>query len=165
LLLSTIWLLMTPESEAKKPVEPVAYADLHVTAPDGAVDVVLTGGPPAVGRTLGADPNVHVDEITTVLTPHLAKGAGAVAELTGYRLSRVNDPGDTIVTYVLLLETAPGSRDVKALWWENHQEVPTRLYTGDGKLGDKKGGAHSLALTVTDAEGTQLVVEGVVRLP
>ncbi len=166
-MLSTVALvaLLTNESEAKKSVEPVAYADLHVTAADGAVDVVLTGGPSAQGRVLGPDANVHVDEITTMLAPQLPKGTGAVAELTGYRLSQVNDPGDTVVTYVLLLETTPGARAVKALWWENHREVPTRLYVGEGTLGDAHGGARSLVLNVADAEGTKLTVEGVVRLP
>lgn len=156
---------LSTESEAKKTVEPVVYADLHVTAADGAVDVVLTGGAPAQGRALGPDVNVHVDAVTTMLAPQLAKGIGSVAELTGYRLSRLNDPGDTVVTYVLLLETTPGASAVKAVWWENHREVPTRLYAGEGTLGDVHGGARSLALTVADAEGTKLTVEGVVRLP
>ena len=156
--------VMSTEAEAKKTVEPVSYADLHVTAVDGAVDVVLTGGEPAQGRALGPDVNAHVDEITTMLTPSLVKGVGAVVELTGYRLSKVNDPGDTVVTYVLLLETTPGSTAVKAVWWENHREVPTRLYSGDGTLGEAHGGARSVVLHVVDAEGTALTVEGVIRV-
>lgn len=157
--------LLSTESEAKKTVEPVSFAALHVTAEDGAVDVVLTGGPAAQGRALGPDANAHVDEISTLLTPKLEKGTGAVVELTGYRLSRVNDPGDTVVTYVLLLETTPGTLGVKALWWENHQEVPTRLYVGDGTLGAVAGGARTVVLHVADPEGARLTVEGVVRIP
>lgn len=155
-------LLMSVPATAKAPR---SLADIHVTADDGEVSVVLAGGPFREHRTLGADPSVHLDPLSTMLEPHLAKGAGRVVELTGYRLSSHHDPGDTIVTYVLLLEVPPsGTGAVQAIWWEDHREVPTRLYSGAGTLGEPHGGGQMLDLVVTGDDGVALHLDGIVRL-
>lgn len=155
---------MSSDSEAK-PADPVSFAQIHVATSDGEVSVVLSGGPAVDGRALGPDPSVHIDPISTMLVPHLAKGPGRVAQLTGYRLSSVHDPGDTVVIYVLLLEVPPsGTGAVQAIWWENHQEVPTRLYSGSGTLAEPHGGGQMLVLTVTGDDGAALALDGTVRL-
>lgn len=159
-----VGLVMSSDSEAK-PASPVSFAEIHVAASDGEVSVVLAGGPALAGKALGPDPSVHFDPISTMLEPHLAKGPGRVAQLTGYRLSSVHDPGDTVVTYALLLEVPPtGVGAVQAIWWENHQEIPTRLFTGTGRLAEAHGGGQMLVLTVTGDDGAVLTLDGTVRI-
>lgn len=161
LAIAAVCLLTSTQATAKAPR---SFADIHVTADDGEVSVVLAGGPFRDHRSLGADPSVHLEPLSTMLEPQLAKGSGRVLQLTGYRLSSVHDPGDTLVTYVLLLEVPPsGTGAVQAIWWEDHQEVPTRLYSGAGTLGEPHGGGQLLTLAVS-GDDVALHIDGTVRL-
>lgn len=156
---------MSDSALASRPHAPVAFAELSVRTSDSSVAVVLSGDGVRSGRVIGADPAAHVDPESTAWAPRAIRGEGQVAELVGYRLSQHEDPGDTVVTYALLLEaSAPGVGPVRAVWFENHMEVPTRLYAGEGRLGPAKGGAQALQLTVTDADGESLAIDGLIRL-
>lgn len=157
---------MTDPASAGRPADPpAAVAQLTASSDDGRVEVVLDGTRQR-SRSLLRDPAAHRDPITTALDPKLAKGEADVLTLTGYRLSRLNEPGDVLVTYVLVLEVPrAGAGPVHALWWENHQEVPTRLWTGEGTLEAVPNGASKLELQLTDADhGDALAVSGLVRV-
>lgn len=151
-------------SEARKVAEPTAIAAVSLV--EKQRDVVLTGFAPLHGRTIGADVGSQRDEITTVFTPQLAKGDADVYHLTGWGLSQIDNPGDLVVEYQLLLAVpAGGSGAVSALLYENHQEVPTLLWQGEGTLGPVVGRGQALSLTLTDVDGGEpLTVTGTLRL-
>lgn len=153
--------------EAKAPsVRPSLVAEVTATADDGRVEVVLTGDRNDKKRVLARDPALHRDPVSTALTPRIGKGGESeVYELYGWRLSRMNEPGDVLVTYALLVEVPPAGGPVWALWYEDHQEVPTRLWTGEGTLTTSPRGASQLVLDLTDADGGEkLHVEGLLRV-
>lgn len=114
------------------PEQPPIVAELSSSAEHGSVAVVLTGDSPRAHRVLAIDVWSHLDPTTTMLEPRLERGDGEVWSLFGYRLSQHEDPGDTLITYGLLLDVRPaGSR---VLWWENRMEVPTSLFVGPAEL-------------------------------
>lgn len=94
----------------------------------------------------GVDPRAAAqhDEVTTELTPKVVPEKGSTTWLlTGHRLTEHDEPGDTLVTYKLLLEIdAKGG--VSGWWYEDHMEVPRSLWKVDGTL---DGRALTLALT------------------
>jgi hypothetical protein len=70
------------------------------------------------------------------------------------------------VTYALLLETpSNGEGPVKALWYEDHYEVPRSFYTGGGSLvTGTDGAANKLDLLLKDSEyGDPLKIQGMIR--
>ena len=88
--------------------------------------------------------------MTTALQPRTERASGVqTLWLTGHRLSQHETPGDTLVTYALLLEVQDDEA-VRVYWFEDHMEVPTSLWTASGTL---RGAALQLDLTeVVDAD-------------
>jgi hypothetical protein len=150
-------------AEARPPSSPIV-AEIHASAPDGAVDVVLVGA--SARGVLSRDLAHHRDPVSTRLQPRILAGDGEVLELVGYRLARHDQPGDTLVTYTLLCEVSSAA-SVWVVWYENHQEVPTSLYVGEGTLSaGESGGASRLEVQVArvDVDET-LSLSGLVRRP
>lgn len=94
------------------------------------------------------------DPITTQLTPKVKRDAGVeTIQLSGYHLSEHEQPGDTRVTGVLLLTVSGDS--VSGFWYEDHQEVPTMLWSVTGTWERSgKGGALKLSLAPVDGGPT-----------
>ncbi len=87
------------------------------------------------------------DPVTTELTPKVVAEKGSTTWLlTGYRLTEHDAPGDTLVTYKLLLEI-DAKGDVSGWWYEDHMEVPRSLWKVGGALAGR-----SLTLTLSGEE-------------
>lgn len=129
---------------------PAAVADLSVAVTEEGAerepfDVVLT----LTRRWEDAAFTAPLqDPVTTRLEPAVEPRPGTTARwFTGYRLSAHEEAGDTLVTYSLLVEGG-AAPEVRGWWHEDHQEVPTTLWTASGTW---TGGAIELTLTeVTD---------------
>lgn len=157
LLLST-WLALAL-AHAKGPPMPDVLAAVTVASSDGEDQVSLTLHKAFKNRVLG-EPARHLDPVSTQLEPRPVAGAGTVYWLVGHGLEDHDSPGDTVVTYSLLLEVQEASGSVRALWWENHMEVPTSLFSGEGELLVHGDGAH-LELKMTHTEhGDALALSG-----
>ena len=119
----------------------------EIQHPAGALPVVLVESKAWADR--GVDPRAKAqqDPITTAFTPTVVPEKGANTWLlTGYRLHAHDEPGDTLVTYTLLLEIdADGA--IEGWWHEDHMEVPTSLWKVTGTLQ-----GHTLALTLAGDE-------------
>lgn len=152
-------------SAASLPAPPSLLADLTVQSEGQPVDLQLRSVKSWEGRVLDQDVSAHRDPVSTQLQPALTKGEATVHWLVGYRLSAHDQPGDTLVTCALLLQVSEPSQPVRALWYEDHQEVPTTLFVGGGKLSSgQQGGAASVDLRVKEVEfGDELAISGLVR--
>jgi hypothetical protein len=161
----TLVACMTEASELPKPPELLAHV-VASTEQKTPVEVVLSQVKTWTNSSLPDGAGPHQDKITTTLEPTIETGSATVHWLVGYRLHTREKPGDTRVTYSLLLETAAaGGGPVKALWYEDHYEVPRSFYTGKGTLTPgTDGGATKLVLDLTHAEyGDALKVQGMIR--
>ncbi len=164
MIAALLWMTMS-DADAKPISHPDVVAQVTATAVDGQVDVVLTGIRKGKGRVLPRDPAVHRDPVTTMLEPRLERGDAEVYQVTGYRLSRLNDPGDVRVTYTLLVEVPEAGGPVWAMWWEDHMEIPTSLWVGEGTLTTAPRGASQLVLDLKHTDyGDALRVEGLIRV-
>ena len=156
---------MTEASELPK--SPDILAHVIVQPVDKTpVEVVLSEIKTWKKGAIAEDAAAHQDKVTTTLTPAIEKGDSTVYWLVGYRLHTREKPGDTKVTYSMLLETpASGSGPVKALWYEDHYEVPRSFYLGSGNLTlGTDGAANKLDLQLNDSEyGDLLKVQGMLR--
>ena len=97
----------------------------------------------------GADPRPkkQQDAITTAFTPSVVPEKGATTWLlVGHRLHEHDEPGDTLVTYSLLLEI-DRTGAVAGWWHEDHMEVPTSLWKVTGTLE-----GHKLTLSLEGDE-------------
>jgi len=141
---------------------PAVVADVVLEHEGNAQHVVLTLTREWQNRALGA-PSEQRHAVTTALQPRTQKAAGVqTLWLTGHGLSQHETPGDTLVTYVLLLEVQEGDV-VRGYWFEDHMEVPTSLWTAAGTL---RGVKLELDLTeVVDANipPTVIRVNGLLR--
>ncbi|TNE84734.1 MAG: hypothetical protein EP330_28360 [Deltaproteobacteria bacterium] len=142
---------------------PEVLADVTVLASDQTTEeVTLTLHKAYKHKALGA-PGDQLDPVSTLLEPKPVSGDGTVYWLVGHGLSTHEEPGDTQITYSLLLEVHDGSEAVQALWWENRMEVPTSLYAGKGTVvGKGPGGALTLDVSHTEY-GDALHITGAVR--
>ncbi|MDP2305550.1 MAG: hypothetical protein Q8P18_05950 [Pseudomonadota bacterium] len=83
------------------------------------------------------------DAVTTAFTPTLVPAKGTTSWLlVGHRLHEHDEPGDTLVTYTLLLEI-DRTGAIAGWWHEDHMEVPTSLWRVSGTLA-----GHTLALSL-----------------
>lgn len=86
------------------------------------------------GKGVDGRAEVQQDPVTTELTPRLLPEKGSTTRLlTGYRLTEHDAPGDTLVTYKLLLETDATGK-LSGFWYEDHMEVPRSLWRVVGTL-------------------------------
>jgi len=148
------------------PSPPDAVAELTAALHTRPVEVVLTDAVQWPESSLVPEVEAHRDPVTTLLRPGLEDGPGEVLRLIGHRLSKHDEPGDTLVTYSLVLQLpAAGKGKVIALWHEDHQEMPTSLFLGGGTLEPGRGlGASRLDLRLQDVDGDdQLTVSGLLR--
>lgn len=104
------------------------------------------------------------DPISTMLRPRTLKARGSESWwLQGWRLSRHEEAGDTVVTYSLLLQAQDGAWS--GYWYEDRMQVPTTMWTVTGR---QEGTRLSLSLTELTEPGlpsTGATVEGSLRLP
>lgn len=155
--------LLSSDAQAK-PADPPALVQVQASDETGAVDLVLAGSL-LKHKALAADLSDQRDPLSTALTPKLPKGPGAVLDATGYRLTTLFEPGDTRVTYRILLELGETDQ-VSAWWYEDHREVPTRLFVGTGTLSPAAQGARALTLQAKDVDSEATVtLTGLVSLP
>lgn len=147
------------------PAPPALLADLTVQAEGQPVSMQLRSVETWQGRVLDEDVSAHRDPTSTQLRPSLTKGEATVHWLVGYRLSAHDHPGDTLVTCALLLQVSEPSQPLRALWYEDHQEVPTTLFIGGGKLSPGvQGGAAKVDLRVKEVDyGDELAISGLIR--
>ena len=105
--------------------------------------VVLVGVETWTNRGVDPRPASQQDPISTAFTPATVVEKGSTSWLLkGYRLTTHDAPGDTVITYSLLLELdAAGA--VTGWWHEDHMEVPTSLWKVTGTLDQR---ALTLAL-------------------
>lgn len=165
LIALTLVACMTEASELPKPPDLLAHV-VVTTEQKTPVEIVLSEFKTWKNGSLPDGVALHQDKISTSLKPTIEKGSSTVHWLVGYRLHTREKPGDTRVTYSLLLETpSAGSGQVKALWYEDHYEVPRSYYTGSGTLTPgTEGAATKLVLDLTEAEyGDLLKVQGMLR--
>ncbi|TVQ93217.1 MAG: hypothetical protein EA397_05430 [Deltaproteobacteria bacterium] len=168
-----MWLLLTSLASASSPPKevpspPELLAQVHVTYNDSTPEqhLSLSGVGLWKGRTLGNDASAHRHAQHTGLTPKLAEGPNLVVWLVGHQLAERLDPGDTVVTYALLLEIPPDGGVVKALWYRDSGEVPRSYAWGEGELSlparPTVGAKLSLSLKDTDY-GDPITLSGVIR--
>lgn len=96
-----------------------------------------------------ADPRAKKQQnaISTAFTPSVVPEKGATTWLlVGHRLQEHDEPGDTLVTYSLLLEIDRAGA-IAGWWHEDHMEVPTSLWRVTGTLT-----GHTLALALEGDE-------------
>lgn len=160
-----MWWVMSEEAVAGRLAPEQIVAEVTVRDADESgggrpLVVQLTASRADHGRVLGDGP--HVDPVTTALTPSLDRGDADVYWLVGHRPGRRDHAGDTLLRYALVLQVGPG--DVtKALWFEDHQEIPTQLWTGAGAL-QTVGGGGTLSLDLTEVDGgAKCRLEGTIR--
>lgn len=156
-------LLLAPSSFAGglRPAEVVA--EVSVEEGERTEEVVLTLHKQWRRRALGDDPSRHVNAVTTMLEPKPVGGDDTLYWLVGYGLEAHEQPGDTRVTYSLLVQVPAAGDDVRALWWEDHMQVPTSLFSGSGALTAGEV-VRELKLSLGDvAYGDELVVTGAIR--
>ncbi len=116
-------------------------------------------------RALDPDVNAHREQPSTTLSPALVKGKGTVVWFVGRDLGEHDNPGDTVRTWSLLLQV--DGANAKALWYEDHMEVPRTYATGAGtaKPG-KHPGVLEVELALTDADYSDPVtVKATIRKP
>lgn len=136
---------------------PDGLADLQITTGDHPVSVTLTLSRAWHGKGL-SERSAQLDPITTILTPRVERREGSDTWwFTGYHLSEHEEPGDTLITYVLLLERR-GDGSIQGFWYEDHEEVPRQLWSAEGTL---QGRALALSLS---GEGPGRIT-GLVQLP
>ena len=162
-MLPVLGLTMLPfASAARLPDAPAGVAQLAVRR-DGsderdAVEVVLRLERCWPDRGVRMDLAAQQDAVTTALTPALERRPGAETCLwVGHRLATHDAPGDTLVTYALLAETAGDA--VQGVWYEDHMEVPRTLQLARGRL---VGRALSLALEANELADAGRI-EGLLR--
>ncbi len=158
-------LMVTPVSDAAKlPPAPDSIAQVEVKKASSTQNLVLTEVKTFEGKVLSTDANAHQEQPSTNLVPALEKGEGTVIWLIGYDLGELNEPGDTRNTYSLLLELHEGGR-AKALWYEDHMEVPHSFFMGEGAvLPGAREGVMTFTLKVLDVEyGDEVELIGVWR--
>jgi hypothetical protein len=154
-------LLMTTDADAAKPKEPEVIA--QVTA--GPAQEIVLAGRRERGRAVPREGSTLRDPVSTALTVRLDRGDADVLALTGWRLARLNDPGDVIVTYTLMVEVPPTGDAVHVLWHEDHQEVPTSLYVGEGTIERHERAGWTVRADVKDVEHGDVVrIEGLIRI-
>ncbi len=134
-----------------------------MTRGDRAVSVVLHEVATHHNRRLDGSPENHREQPSTQLEPALVVGEGSVIALVGYDIAGLNELGDTLVTYGLLIELSPaGGETLRAIWYEDRMEVPHTLAMGAGpvRLGQRNGIIH-FDLELTDADyGDEVKVSG-----
>jgi hypothetical protein len=116
---------------------PAGIGEVTVRDPHGEVTVQLRRERCWRHRGIASseDPWAHQHPLSTAFRPQLTRRRGSTSCLwTGYRPSAHERPGDTVVSYRLLLERAGNDGAVAALWHEDHMEVPTVLFTAQGRL-------------------------------
>ena len=146
-------------SSAQLPEPPDGIAQLVVRREGGApVEVVLRLERCWADHGVRMDLAAQQDPTSTALTPTLERHPGSETCLwVGHRLTRHETPGDTLVTYALLAETAGGA--VRGIWYEDHMEVPRTLQLVRGQL---EGRALRLVLEANElADAGRL--EGLLR--
>ena len=156
---------MTEASELPKSPELLAHVIVQPIEKT-PVEVVLSEVKTWKKSGLADGATAHQDKVTTTLTPAIEKGDSTVYWLVGYRLHTREKPGDTKVTYSMLLETpASGGGAVRALWYEDHYEVPRSYYLGTGSLTlGVDGAANKLDLKLNESEyGDLLKIQGMLR--
>lgn len=168
-----MWLLLSTLASAGPPPQaipepPALLADLQLTFADSTPSekLVMRGVGVWTGRSLGDDPGKHSDPTHTGLTPELTEGKGTVAWLVGHRLSERLDPGDTIVTYALIIEVPPTGTEIKALLYRDSGEIPRSYAWGTGEIvrAIKKHTADRVEITVKDTEyGDAITITGLLR--
>lgn len=147
---------------ARLPAPPPAIAEVTLSDPTGSVTVQLRRVDCWSDRALAEDgaPAAHQDPLHTGLVPKLEKRKGTTTCLwTGYRPGTHEAPGDTLLTYALLV--AQTGTALSGLWYEDHREVPRTYYRA---VGAQLGTALSLALTDPDG-GPPATLSGVVATP
>ena len=147
---------------ARLPVPPSAIAEVTVADDTGSVTVQLRRDDCWKDRALvdGGAPAAQQDPLHTGLVPKLEKRPGTTTCLwTGYRPGTHEAPGDTLLTYALLLAQTDAA--VSGLWYEDHQEIPRTYYRA---VGTRLGSALSLTLTDPDG-GPAATLTGVVATP
>ncbi|MCO4748294.1 MAG: hypothetical protein KC912_26100 [Proteobacteria bacterium] len=142
---------------------PDVIAEVTTTEADRSEEVVLTLHKQWKRRSLGDDPSRHLDPISTALEPKPTSGDDTVYWLVGYGLEAHEQPGDTRVTYSLLVQVAESGETVQTLWWEDHMEVPTSLFNGSGTLTQTEASAQLSAKLKHIEYGDELAISGSIR--
>lgn len=141
------------------PPEVLAELDIQTSAHAARVTLQLASRHP--GHVFVQDLGQWTDRITTLLTPALSPGDGEVVRLVGYLLTRHESPGDTVVTWTLVVQT--GGAELRAILHEDRQELPTTLYVGGGRL-VPLGSSSRVELRLRDpVDGGEVSVDGLVR--
>lgn len=153
---------------ATLPDPPVSVARLTVERQGVSHTVVLSEVRTWQNRVLDGDVTAHIVQPSTALAPVVHRGEGTVVWLLGHDLGTHDTLGDTLITYSLLLELAPRpSGHLRALWYEDHQELPRTFAMGAGPaLPGPMKGLVQLDLTLTDADyGDEVHITGSLRRP
>ena len=118
---------------------PDGVGQVEVSDDTGAVTVELRVDACWKRRAIAkpSDPYAHLHKRTTAFMPKLTFSFSRQTCLwTGSLESTHETSQDTVVNYALLLQWDPDAevQSVVALWHEDHQQVPTLLFTGAGRL-------------------------------
>ena len=136
---------------AKLPDPPPSIASVEVSRQSVTHTIVLSEVQTWANKGLDPDVNAHREQPSTDLHPALVKGDGSVVWFVGHDLGQLENPGDTVRTWSLLLEVNGG--EAKALWYEDHKEIPHTFAMGAGKAKPgKHPGVLEIELALTDAD-------------
>lgn len=152
---------------ATLPPAPAHLAQLQVSAEGRpAVSVTLHEVKRWKDKALVQDSTLWRDPLSTAFTPAVQSGDATLVWLVGYGLSAHENPGDTLVTRSLVIQLPRTPQELAtAIWFEDHQEVPTNLFIGGGRVTSGQGKAAStLDLKVKDVDyGDVLSITGLLR--
>ena len=142
---------------ARLPPPPSGVGELLFRDPDGSVTVQLRLERCWSDQGLpdDASPLAQQDPISTGMQPRLERKAGAETCLwLGYRPGSHEVPGDTLLSYALLVEgqARVEGQDLKGLWYEDHHEIPRSWYRATGH---QQGAQVSLTLRAAEADAAE----------
>jgi len=136
---------------AKLPDPPPSVAHVDVTRAAGTHHVVLSEVRSWKNKALDPNVDAHRLQPSTELQPALVSGAGTVVWFVGHDLGHLQQPGDTFRTWSLLLQV--DGEEARALWYEDHKEIPRTFATGSGTVtADGHPQVVTVTLALTDAE-------------
>ncbi len=153
LLLSPLFLsalLLAPAHAGPRvPAAPDGIGEVTVADDSGSVTLQLRLERCWRDRGLQQDgaPSAHMHPLHTGLTPRFERQPGVETCMwTGYRPSAHEEAGDTIVSYVLLVQQQGDA--LSGLWYEDHQVVPRSYYRAAGTLD-----GSTVHLDLVDSDG------------
>jgi hypothetical protein len=150
---------------AKLPEPPPSIASVVVSRGGQSHTVILYEVQTFKNKALDPDVNAHREQPSTALSPALTKGDGTVTWYVGHDLGTREHAGDTVRTWSLLLHVH--GTEAKALWYEDHQEVPHTFAMGAGSAeAGELPGILIVDLSLKDADyGDPLSVRATLRIP